>query len=506
VLIHFDSCSVMKTLPPTAQWVKTYGGTSTDDFYSVQQTSDGGYIVAGYTFSFGAGGNDVWVLKLNSDGTIAWQKTYGIMTNDQAYSIRQTSDGGYIVAASNFPSHAVYPDAWVLKLNSDGIVAWQKTYGSSFADEAQTIQQTSDGGYIVAGENNGNLWVLKLNADGTVAWQKTYGSGGGEVAYSIQQTSDGGYIVAGNTHSFGAGLADVWVLKLSADGTVAWQKTYGGGDVDLAHSIQQTSDGGYIVGGWTHSFGAGNYDAWVLKLNADGTVAWQKTYGGAIDDQAYSIQQTSDGSYIVAGRAGSFGAGNDDAWVLKLNPDGTPAWQKTYGSTNPDDAWSVQQTSDGGYIIAGTTFSLGGGWDAWVLKLDGNGDVNGCSSITSTSSATVTDTSVTGNDTTATVTDTSVSDVTSSASVANTNVTPGIVCGDTDLDGITDDVDNCIYIYNPDQEDIDSDGVGDECDNCPKVSNLDQADTDGDLAGDACELEEKYHLLLLQRVLVSLSG
>jgi uncharacterized delta-60 repeat protein len=252
---------------------------------------------------------------------------------------------------------------------------WANTYGGTNYDYANSIQQTSDGGYIVAGETysfgavNSDAWVLKLKPDGTVDWQKTYGGTNYDSAYSIQQTSDGGYIVAGYTESFGAGNVDAWVLKLKPDGTVDWQKTYGGADDDSANSIQQTSDGGYIVAGET-SFGAGYGDAWVLKLKPDGTVDWQKTYGGAADDYANSIQQTSDGGYIVAGATISFGAGNDDAWVLKLKPDGTVDWQKTYGGTNDDFASSIQQTSDGGYIVAGETYSFGAGNDdAWVLKL-----------------------------------------------------------------------------------------------------------------------------------------
>jgi hypothetical protein len=210
-------------------------------------------------------------------------------------------------------------------------------------------------------------------------WAKTYGGGDFDGADSIQQTTDGGYIVAGKTGSFGAGDGDIWVLKLNASGDVVWQKTYGGGGWDEAFSIQQTTDGGYIVAGTTGSFGAGGDDGWVLKLNASGDVVWQKTYGGKEWDEASSIQQTTDGGYIVAGTTGSFGAGGYDFWVLKLNASGDVVWQKTYGGGDHDEATSIQQTSDGGYIVAGWTKSFGaGGSDFWVLKLDASGDVANC--------------------------------------------------------------------------------------------------------------------------------
>ena len=424
------------TPPAVTTWAKTYGGSSYDSAESIQQTSDGGYIVAGKTGSFGAGNYDMWVLKLNADGSVAWQKTYGGAGYDSYPAPQQTSDGGYIVAGGTNSFGAGGYDFWVLKLNADGSVAWQKTYGGVGGyDIAFSIQQTSDGGYIVAGQTtsfgagNTDAWVLKLNPDGSVAWQKTYGGAADDFAYSIQQTSDGGYIVAASTSSFGAGSTNAWVLKLNANGSLAWQKTYGGTAQDFAGHIQQTSDGGYIVAGYTTSFGAGNYDAWVLKLNPDGSVAWQKTYGGAGYDLA-GIQQTSDGGYIVAAATSSFGAGNYDAWVLKLNPDGSVAWQKTYGSTGDDSPGIIQQTSDGGYIMPGYTTSFGAGnYDAWVLKLDSNGNIDGCpAGLIGVTTVTGVDTSATITTPTPTITDTSATVTDTNVTPVNTTVAPGEVC------------------------------------------------------------------------------
>ena len=330
-----------------AFWAKTYGGTGQDYAYSIQQTSDGGYIVAGMgdTFDFD---KDLWVLKLNSDGTVAWQKAYR-GDDISASFIQQTSDGGYIVLGVIFNDATRKKYFLVLKLNSDGTVAWQqKAYGETGYEYANSIQQTSDGGYIVVGGSNvanEDVLVLKLNSDGTVVWQKTYGGTKSDSASSIQQTSDEGYIVVGNTYSFGTGSGDFWILKLNSYGTVAWQKTYGGTSYDYASSIQQTSDEGYIVVGNTYSFGTGSGDFWILKLNSDGTVAWQKTYGGTSYDFANSIHQTSDGGYIVAGYTYSFGAGFCDFWVLKLLSDGTINFNSNSGASTTDTSATVSETS-----------------------------------------------------------------------------------------------------------------------------------------------------------------
>ena len=325
-------------------------------------------------------------------------------------------------------------DVWVLKLRPDGAVEWEKTYGGVDQDEAHSVQETSDGGYIVAGWTQfGVGWqvfrVLKLRANGAVEWQKTYG--GGE-ASSIQETRDGGYVVAGWTALFPLWYeVDIWVLKLRADGAVEWQKTYGGGGVDWANSIQQTSDGGYIVAGWTQPSDARSQDFCILKLKPYGTVEWQKTYGGDSSDWANSIQQTSDGGYIVAGRTWSFGVGEEDVWVLKLWPDGTVEWQKTYGGGGSDEANSIRQTREGGYIVAGSTSYFGtgkGNADIWALKLGVDGSIDpSCNFIR--------DTSLSGKDSSATVKAPSIHSINSDAyprdseaTVLDTNASVKILC------------------------------------------------------------------------------
>ncbi|MCD4749124.1 MAG: hypothetical protein K8R59_07105, partial [Thermoanaerobaculales bacterium] len=223
-------------------------------------------------------------------GELFWAKTYGGSESDFAYSIQKTNDTGFIVAGHTYTFGAGSSDYWILKLDTNGVVEWQKTYGESSADYAGFIQQTNDGGYVVAGENWSyfDCWVLKLDSSGTVEWQKVYGGSEQDRVNCIQQTTDGGYIVCGFTSSYGAGNADYWVLKLDSSGNIEWQKAYGRSDSDYARSIQQTSDGGYIVAGFIDAYGAGSPDYWVLKLDSSGNIEWQKTYGGSEHDYAKS--------------------------------------------------------------------------------------------------------------------------------------------------------------------------------------------------------------------------
>ena len=399
-------------------FAKTYGGCG--GARAIQETSDGGFVVLGNNHSFGAGGEDWWILRLNSDGSVVWQKTYGGTDQDYPYFIQETSDGGFIAVGWTLSFGAGNMDAWVLKLNSDGSIAWQKAYGGNSVDQLKSVQETSDGGFIIAGTTASfgldlDCWILKLSGDGTIAWQKRYYGDGGDYINSIQQTSDGGYIAAG---FYGHTSGGLWILKLNNDGTINWQKTYGITSDEIAGeegiSIQQTSDGGFIVAGTIDLTGSyDNEDFWILKLNNDGTIVWQKAYRFDNDvDIARSIQEVSGGGFIVAGRARSDANNINYVWILKLNNSGGIVWQKTYGENSEAD--SIQETSDGGFIVAGSY-----GSDFWVLKLNSEGI---CTPIDSDTSITPIDTSVTPSSTlTVTITDTTATVTPTSAMVIETN-------------------------------------------------------------------------------------
>jgi uncharacterized delta-60 repeat protein len=430
-------CTTEAPPPQVASWSRIYGGPDYDEAFALAPTSDGGYVVAGRTKSFGVreGGDDVWVLKLDGQENVVWQKTYGGRNIDQAFALARTSDGGYVVAGRTASFGAGWDDVWVLKLDGQGNVQWQKTYGGTGNDGAYAIAPTSDGGYVVAGytwsfgAGNGDVWVLKLDGSGNVQWQKTYGGTNEDVARAIAPTSDGGYVVAGYTRSFGGGA---WVLKLDGQGNVVWQKTYGMTILDEARAIIPTSDGGYVVAGKTYYWASGN-DVRVLKLDGQGNVQWQKTYGGTGEDEARAIAPTSDGGYVVAGWTKSFGAGSKDVWVLKLDGQGNVQWQKTYGGTGEDEARAIAPTSGGGYVVAGYTGSFGAGWwDVWVLKLEADGTMQGCPhGLVRDSTASVGSTSVSPGNSSAVGQTTSASVASSSATVGVSTSSAAMVCGCT---------------------------------------------------------------------------
>jgi len=257
---------------------------------------------------------------------------------------------------------------------------WERTYGGSSLDRGESVAQTSDGGYIVAGYTDSfgaggsDFYLVKTDVAGDTIWTRTYGGSSGDYGWSVEQTSDGGYIVAGYTNSFGAGLADVYLVKTDAVGDTIWTRTYGGSDYDEGYSVAQTSDGGYIVAGYTESFGAGYYDVYLVKTDSDGDTIWTRTYGGSSYDEGSSVAQTSDGGYIIAGRTGSFGAGSWDVYLVKTDGLGDTIWTRTYGGSSGDYGCSVAQTSDGGYIVAGGTYSFGAGEsDFYLVKTDSLG-------------------------------------------------------------------------------------------------------------------------------------
>ena len=403
------------------------GASGGDDYgYSSQQTLDGGYIMIGVSSSTNGdvtsphGANDIWVVKTNSIGLIEWQKSLGGSGNDTAYHIKQTRDGGFIIAgetaikddATNYP----YPPltvCWVIKLDAMGNITWQKTFGGSGSDLARDIVQTTDDGYIIAGTTTSNdgvvsgnhgatdYWVVKLDASGNISWQKCLGGSSYDNAKTIRQTSDGGYIVGGETYSNDGdvsgnhGSYDYWIVKLDAVGTITWKKILGGSLDDELRDIKQTSDGGYIIAGFSNSYNGdvtgnhGNLDYWIVKTDATGNITWQKSFGGSGSDHGEYVQQTTDGGYVVGGYSKSTDGdvsdnhGLYDYWVIRINNLGELIWQKTLGGSQNEYGYNVEVTNDGGILISGRTESNDGDvtnnhqtnpynglLDYWLVKLN----------------------------------------------------------------------------------------------------------------------------------------
>jgi len=348
---------------PATLWSKTYGGTSDDEVYSLIR-SDGGYVMAGGTYSFGAGGGDAYVVKTEGSGNLQWNKTYGEAVWDEAECIIDTADGGYAIAGvtASYGSGGLNPwDFWMVKTDSSGNHQWNKTYGRSGVNEvAFCVIQTSDNGYVLVGGTNPpywDFWVVKTDLTGNMQWNKTFGSAGEDIATSVLQTVDGGYLVAGS------GFANL--VRLDASGNGLWNKTYGG----HANNMISASDGGYILSGGSGSLGSGTSDFWAVEVDSSGSVLWNKTYGGVDDDFAYSITETYDGGYALAGYTESFGLPSK-YWLVKINSLGNMQWNKTWnGASFGSGTVSVKQASDGGYVLALGIDDFGaGGVDFWLVK------------------------------------------------------------------------------------------------------------------------------------------
>ena len=363
-------------------WEKTYGGKKNDKANAITQTEDGSFIVAGDTESFSNGWSDAYLIKIDENGSMVWEKTYGGKNGDVVETIAKTEDGGFIVAG-NTDSFTNYGwDVYIIKIDKKGNMLWQKAHGGSKDDKAYAITQTEDGGFVIAGDTksfgNGksDVYLVKIDKNGNTIWQRTYGGKGWDTARAITNTKDGGFIVAGHTDSFGKGWSDVYVIKIGKNGDILWQKSYGGKGWDMAKAIAKTKDGGFIMVGYTESFGNGWNDVYVIKIDENGSLLWQRTYGGSHDDRAYAITKTKDDGFIVAGYTKSFGNGWSDVYLIKIDENGSKDWEKTYGGRKDDRAYAIADTKDGGCIVAGVTFSFGNGWrDVYVIKMDKYGNI-----------------------------------------------------------------------------------------------------------------------------------
>ncbi|MGG8495835.1 fibronectin type III domain-containing protein [Tenacibaculum sp. TC6] len=392
-------------------WEKSLGGSLSDISYSVLLTNDEGCLVAGSTKStdgditLNRGGQDCWLVKLNKEGTIQWQKSYGGTKQDVIHSICQANNGGYIVGAfsSSFDNQVEanngMRDYWIVKLNEAGDIQWKTTVGGNKDDIVEGITATSDGGCVVAGfsssdeigvNGQSDAWVVKLDTDGNVEWHTHFGEAKRDLAYAITETDDGGYMAVGATETAN-GTRDILVVKLNEDGNVLWSKTFGGSKNEWGNSIQKTASGEYLIGGSSDSSDGevtdnnGSSDAWFIKLNASGNIIWTKTFGGTDSDFINEVCPTSDNGCIAVGGSRSSNAdfsenhGGTDFWVVKLNAAGTIEWHKQYGGTGNDYAYSVQQDAYGNYWVSGSWYthitgegeSETGDDDFWVLKLKG---------------------------------------------------------------------------------------------------------------------------------------
>ncbi|MDD5529526.1 MAG: T9SS type A sorting domain-containing protein [bacterium] len=377
VLIILTGTNLFASAPDTL-WTKTYGGNSNDYGNSVQQTSDSGFIITGWTYSFGAGDLDVYLVKTNSSGDTLWTRTFGGTNGDWGLSVQQTFDGGFIITGStcsfgvNTPN---FSNVYLVRTDSSGDTLWTRTFGETFDDYGNSVQQTQDSGFIIAevtlsGVGYNDAYLIKTNSSGALLWTNSYGGTFDDYGYSVKQASDGGFIITGYTSSTGG---DVYLIRTDSSGGMLWARTFGGTKGDCGNSVQQTKDGGFIVAGATTSFGTGNDDVYLIKTNSSGDTIWTRTYSRGVCNYGNSVQQTCDSGFIIAGTTNSFAAGISDScdvYLVRTNSLGDTLWTKTLGGTKYDDGCSVQQTSDGGFIVVGITTSFGaGGSDVYLIRL-----------------------------------------------------------------------------------------------------------------------------------------
>ncbi len=368
-------------------WSQTYGnGKETAN--SLVETSDGGFAVAGDTASFGAGGSDFWLVKTDAAGNIEWNQTYGGAEDESAKALIKTSDGGFAMVGNRHFSEYWECDFWLVKTDSYGNMEWNQTYGGPEFDNANSLIETSDGGYAIAGGTNSfgagesDFWLVKTDAHGNTEWNQTYGGTDAETSTSLVETSNGGYALAGGRTGLEGGVLGfypfdntVWLVKTDGYGNMEWNHTYGEkSGFKNAYSFVATSDGGYALAGYVPD---GSYsDFWLIKTDGSGNMQWNQRYGRGGDETAYSMVATSDGGYALAGVAsGAIGTeAYIDSWMIKTDTSGNEIWSQTYGGTGDQYIYSLVETSDGGFALAGwQTYTYAGPPYLWIIKTDKQG-------------------------------------------------------------------------------------------------------------------------------------
>ena len=360
------------------EWNVTFGGSNIDIGHSVQQTTDNGFITVGYTRSYGeSSGRNIWLIKTDTFGNEEWNVTFGGDDDDVGESVQQTTDGGFIITGYTESYGSGLKDVILLKTDDSGNEEWNVTFGGTYDEEGYAVIQTTDGGFLVAGVTTSfssggrDVWLIKTDNLGNEEWRSSLGGLSSDGGRSVQQTTDGGYIITGWTFSFGPGyMGNTWLVKTDGLGNEIWNSTFGGSDADRGYSVKQTTDGGFVITGYTSSFGAGLDDMILIKTNGNGDETWNVTFGGGGRDYGHAVQQRKDGGYIIAGYTLSYGSGGDDVWVIKTDEFGNELYSDTYGGSSSDIAYEIQKTNDGGYIVTGHTLSYGAGvHDVWLIKI-----------------------------------------------------------------------------------------------------------------------------------------
>ena len=366
--------------PPDTLWTRTYGGEQSDCGYGVQQTDDGGFIIAGQTASFGAGGSDAYLIKTDSEGDTVWTRTFGGNLDDVSYSVQQTWDEGYILAGYTYSYTISGCDIYLIKTDAEGDTLWTRTYGESVDDYGRSVKQTADGGYIIAGFtgidwSSHDVYLIKTNGDGDTLWTRTYGGNNMAEGYDVQQTSDGGYIITGCTIVRPElPIFAVYLIKTNEMGDTTWTQTFNEiCDGNFGYSVQQTNDGGYIIAGKTESMLGWYSTIYLIRTDSNGIGLWDHPVGRTYSSGS-SVRQTSDQGFIITGLIYSGTPYCEDVYLVKTDANGDTLWTRTYGGDYDDMGNCIELTSDGGFIIAGYFDNYGVSMkDVYLIRLDSEG-------------------------------------------------------------------------------------------------------------------------------------
>jgi PKD repeat protein len=357
-------------------FIKTIGGANNEAGYWVEQTPDGGYIVSGEAFNNIDANSDVYLLKIKPDGGTLWEQKIDYGYDESAKCITRTTDGGFLTAGTISWSPDAVIDMHIVKTLQNGAKDWTKNFGEGSSNEQLfAVVEATDGNYVFLGYDlDGSMYLFKMNKTTHLPEWENHFSATNQLSFGfgLEKTTDGGFILTGTTYeSSGQFDDDIWCVKTDESGTKVWQYALNiNNGNERSFSIQQTTDDGYILTGYTDGEGAGLTDLLLVKINNAGQFLWKKTFGGLLADEGHSVRQTMDGGYIIAGSSKSFGAGDSDLYLVKTDAQGVEQWHKTYGSQGEDTGSCVRQTTDGGYIVVGTL----NGADIYLIKTDKDGN------------------------------------------------------------------------------------------------------------------------------------
>ncbi len=350
-------------------WTRSIGGLYSEEAQDVLLTSGGEIIITGTTSTFGAGGFDIYLLRLSASGDLVWDTTYGGDRDEQAYACAAMPDGGLAICGLTNSFGAGAEDVYLLRTTVLGDTVWTRTYGGTAGDAGYDLAVTADTGLVVAGIKGSDIYLIRTTSSGDTVWTRTYGGAGNDFATALVPTSDNGYVITGATSSFGAGSGDVYLFKVDESGNLLWSRTFGGTRNDWGTAVVETADQGFLITGYTESFGNGGYDVYVIRTNDQGDSLWTRTYGEDGDECGYDVCANLDGSFVICGGTTSYGDAGFDALLLKIDADGEEVWKAVYGGSEDDITYALAITPDNSYLAVGYSRSWGvGGADVFVLK------------------------------------------------------------------------------------------------------------------------------------------